>query len=151
MSETSTAPAGIALSELVTQRINNALADGKPVAVTYVDPEGRPHLSLRGSVQVYSPDQLAIWVRKREGLAASIEKNPNMAFLYRDNAERTSYMFGGQARIDDDPAVRDAVFEHSPEPERNHDPDRKGIAVIIDLDWASGFTVGGDRFEMHRA
>jgi hypothetical protein len=146
-----TAPSGIVLDEVVARRINNALADGKTVAVSYVDSEGRPHLSLRGSVQVFSPDQLAIWVRKPEGgLVEGVSKNPYLAFLYRNPDERTTYTFTGTGRIDEDEGVRRAVYDASPEPERIHDPELKGVAVVVDLDRAQGFTIGGDRFDMRR-
>jgi hypothetical protein len=152
MADTSEAAAGIVLSELATTRINSALAEARPVAVTYVDTEGRPHMSLRGSVQVYSPDQLSIWVRHPEGgIVEHIAKNPHVALLYRNADTKSTYTFMGRARVDDDEAVRQTVFEASPEPERNHDPERHGAAVIIDLDSAKGFTIGGDRFDMQRA
>jgi predicted pyridoxine 5'-phosphate oxidase superfamily flavin-nucleotide-binding protein len=141
----------IALNETVTKKINNALADLKPVAVSYVDADGQPHLSLRGSVQVYSPDQLAIWVRHGEGgIAEGVGKNPHVALLYRDNDEKTTYTFMGRAHVDSDDTVRRTVFDNSPEPERNHDPELHGVAVVIDLDRATGFTIGGDRFDQTR-
>src|SRR5215469_14266162 len=98
MSNTTDASTGIALPEKAVKKVNNALADAKPVAVTYVDPEGRPHLSLRGSTQVLSPDQLAIWVRHAEGgIAEAVTRNPNVALLYRDNDEKTTYTFLGRS------------------------------------------------------
>jgi general stress protein 26 len=152
LSNTTDESTGIALPEKAVKKVNNALADAKPVAVTYVDSEGRPHLSLRGSTQVFSPDQLAIWVRHAEGgIAEAVTKNPNVALLYRDNDEKTTYTFLGVARVDADPQVRDQVFDNSPEPERNHDPERHGVALVIDLQRATGFTIGGDRFDMKRA
>jgi general stress protein 26 len=152
MADTSEVEPGIVLSELATTRINSALAEARPVAVSYVDSEGRPHLSLRGSVQVYSPDQLSIWVRHAEGgIVEQIAKNAHVALLYRNSDTKSTYTFMGRARVDEDEAVRKTVYDNSPEPERNHDPEMHGAAVIIDLDVAKGFTIGGDRFDMIRA
>ena len=53
--------------------INRALANQIPMVRAYVDENGAPSLSLRGSVQLYSPTQLCLWVRNpRSGLVASI-------------------------------------------------------------------------------
>ena len=98
---------GIALTDEIVQRVNSALADRKPLAVTYVDQEGRPHLSLRGSTHVHAPDQLAIWVRHAgRGLAGAVATNPALALLYRDADTRTTYVFNGRARVVDDEDVR---------------------------------------------
>jgi len=35
--------------------INGALRNNTPMSVAYIDEDGKPNLSLRGSVQVYSP------------------------------------------------------------------------------------------------
>ena len=67
--------------------INGALRNNTPIAIAYVDEDGKPNLSLRGSVQVYSPTQLSIWLRNSgSGMARAIAKNPNVALLYRDSA-----------------------------------------------------------------
>ena len=46
--------------------------------------------------------------------------------------------FEGRARIATDPAERNRVFDAAPERERNGDPDRKGLGVVIELDSVSG-------------
>lgn len=57
--------------------INAALANNTPMNVAYVDEDGKPNLSMRGSVQVYSPTQLSIWVRNKEGgMVKALAKNP---------------------------------------------------------------------------
>jgi hypothetical protein len=142
---------GIALTEEITERINGALAGKKPVTVTYVGLDDRPHMSLRGSTHVHGPDQLAIWVRHASGgIVDAIARNPAVGLLYRDSDSRTTYVFSGRAAVVDDEAVRSAVFDASPEPERDHDPDRKGVAVVVDLDEVKGGTVGGTQVSMSR-
>jgi hypothetical protein len=46
-------------------------------------------------------------------------------------------------------AVRDQVYGNAHEFERNQDPDRKGLAMVIDLDSVDGF-FGGARLQMLR-
>jgi general stress protein 26 len=143
---------GITLTDEIVRRVNSALADRKPLAVSYVDQDGHPHLSLRGSTHVHAPDQLALWVRRAgSGLARAIAANPALALLYRDADTRTTYVFSGRARVVDDEDVRDAVFRASPEVEQDHDPERAGVAVLVDLDSVTGGTVGGTQVSLARA
>jgi hypothetical protein len=114
--------------------INNALVNGTPIVVAYTGEDGSPQLSLRGSTQVYSPTQLCIWLRSAEGgLNRALATNPKLSLLYRDSRTRSTLVIKGTGRIEDDPAIRDEVFELTPEVEQMHDPARKGAALIIDL------------------
>jgi hypothetical protein len=125
----------IELTDEMRSAINNALSDRAPVVVAYVDADDQPNLSFRGSTQAFSSDQLAIWVRDPGGgLLRAIEKRPKLALLYRNPETRLSWQFHGRARLDEDPGVRETVYANSPEVERNFDPDRKGKAVVIDID-----------------
>lgn len=124
--------------------INSALALNIPMAVAYVDPEGTPQLSLRGSTQVYSPTQLAIWLRSAEGgLPRALATNPKITLLLRDSRTRTTLIVKGNGHIETDPEVRDRVFELSPEVEQMHDPHRTGAALIIDVTDLRGGTPKG--------
>jgi hypothetical protein len=40
------------------------------------------------------------------------------------------------------PHLRRQVFDHSPEIERSMDPDRRGVAVLIDVDKVKGRSRG---------
>jgi hypothetical protein len=131
------------LPDFVKERVNNALANDTPICVSYVDEQGRPHLSLRGSTQVFSDTQLSIWARTPKGLGEAIAKNPNLTLLYRDNVTRSTLVFQGKARLDPSDAVRRQVFEDSPEVEQNHESWTSGVAVIIDLEQVDGGTPEG--------
>jgi hypothetical protein len=140
------------LSGEMKNAVNSAFGTGKPLALSYVDENGAPQLSYRGSTQAYSDTQLAIWVRNPEGrVLESIAKNPAVALIYGnfDPSNRGFMIFGGRARIDANDAVRQRVYEQSHEFERNQDKDRKGLAMIIDLDRVEGF-FGGARLKMKR-
>ena len=124
----------IKLTDEMKTAVNNAMVDGIPMMIASVDAEGQPSLSLRGSTQAYGDDQLAIWVRNPEGgILKSILGNPKLALMYRNREKRQAWIFHGEARRDDDAQVREQVYDNSPEVERNADPDRKGVAMIIDL------------------
>lgn len=124
--------------------IDGALANGTPVALAYVTADGVPELSLRGSLQAFSPTQLSIWVRNAHGgLVKSIATNPHVSLLYRDSKLRTTLVIKGQAHVDDREDVRRRAYELAPEVEQTHDPARKGAALIIDVTEISGSTPHG--------
>jgi general stress protein 26 len=140
------------LSEEMKQAVDQAFATRRPVVVAYVDENGAPQVSYRGSTQAYSDTQLAIWVRNPEGrMLESIAKNPAVALVYGyfEPNERGFMFFRGRARVDGSEAVRKHVYEHAHEFERNQDAERKGVAVLIDLDSVDGF-FGGARLQMRR-
>ena len=124
--------------------INSALANDTPMTVAYVDEDGTPNLSLRGSVQVYSPTQLSIWVRNKEGgMPKAIAKNPNVGLLYRDSKTRSTVVVKGRAHIEDDPEVCDRVWNLIPDVEQKHETREPGCAMIIDILSLTGGTPKG--------
>jgi hypothetical protein len=140
----------IKLTDEIKEAVNGAFANGTPVVFAYVNQEGQPRLSLRGTAQAYSDDQLAVWVRNPAGgFLQAIDNNNRVTLLYRNPAARTNYFFQGRARIDNSEAVRKTVYDSSPEAERNADPEMKGSPAIIDLDWVEGGPPG-NRVRMAR-
>lgn len=85
---------------------------------------------------MFGPQQLAIWVRKRDdGLAKAIGTRPEITLFYVDLAERgVVYTFYGRGVVSNDPAVNDQVWAATPQGEQAQDPDRRGVALIIELD-----------------
>jgi hypothetical protein len=130
------------LTEDITSTINGAAAAGRAIAVAYVGAAGEPHLSLRGSVQVFDPNCLALWSRSA-GLPEGLEDNPQLALLYQNLPERTFYRFSGRAHVEHDEMIRNQIFDASPEREQAQDPQRRGAAVIIELDAVEGMTPAG--------
>ena len=129
----------IELNDEICEHINGALIAGNPMILASVDPAGRPRLSYRGcSTQVFSADQLGFWARNAAGSTIeSITTNPNVALCYRHRAHRIILQFAGRARIAEG-AERDRVYDLAPEYEQKADPEKQGVAVIIDLDRVDG-------------
>ena len=124
----------IQLTDELKTTINNARADGFPILVASVDATGQPSVSIRGSLQTYSDSSLAIWIRNQDGgILKSVAVNPLIALWYRNTTTNVAYLMHGEARRVDDDAVKQAVYDASPEGERNMDADRKGTALVIDL------------------
>jgi hypothetical protein len=128
----------LTLTDELKALVNNALAAGSPLLLAVVSPEGKPVLSYRGSAQVYSDDQIGLWARKGQGgTVDAIRANPSVVLVYR-SATTPVLQFHGRARVVESGDERLRVFESAPERERAADPERKGVAVIVDLDRVEG-------------
>ncbi len=150
MSDAPTVLTELKLTDEMREAVNSAFAMRRPMIISYVDDNSAPQISYRGSTQAFSDTQLAIWVRNPEGrILEGIAKSPAVALLfgYFEADDRGFMIFRGRARVDDDESVRDKIYESAHEMERDKDPDRKGVAVIIDLDAVDGF-FGGTRLQM---
>ena len=124
--------------------IDTALANDTPFCVAYVDEDGTPNLSMRGSVQTYSPTEVSIWVRnKAGGMVTAIGKNPNVSLLYRDNPTRSTLIIKGVARIDESPEVVERVWNGIQDVEQKHETRESGCAMIIDVKSIGGGTPKG--------
>ena len=136
-------PSPLKLDDEMKQTIIEAWR-GATILVISVDSDGRAIPSLRGTVQPFGDDGLAFWARNAEGsTVGALETNPNLTFFYRNPPARTTYIFYGRGRVTKDDKERRAVYDNSPEPERNADPDIRGVAVIADLDRIEGIGPNG--------
>ena len=136
----------LTLTPSMKEAVNGALGRGKPVSVAYVDEQGQPHRSYRGGVQAFSNTQLALWAREANaGIAAAVARNPAIVLLYGDllAENRIILTFRGRAHVDNSPETRRTVFEGSHPAEQERDKDRKGVAIVIDLDGIDGLIDGG--------
>jgi hypothetical protein len=139
----------IELGDRIAQIIDSAAVRGVPVSVAYVDAEGLPHLSPRGTVHVVGPDTIALWARTT-GMPDALAVNPNVALLYQDLAQHDVLLMAGRGRVVSDADWRDRIFNGSPAHEQAYDPERTGTAIVIDLDSVRGRT-GEDLVTMERA
>lgn len=137
----------LSLTGAIAETIDGALSKGSPVVVAYVDARGQPNLSLRGSVRVHDDQTLQVWVRKAEGgLAGALATNDRVSFWYRNGEERATIQIKGRGRVVTDPALRQAIYDSTVEPERRADAQCKGVGVLVDVDSVEGrLTNGGVR------
>jgi hypothetical protein len=119
--------------------IDGAALRGHPLAVAFVRDDGSASVTFRGGTYVHSPTQLAVWVRKRDsGLAAAIAERPrvSLVFFEMDGPGARYLAIEGRARVA--PELDQEVYEAIVEPERQQDPERQGVAVVIDVDSVTG-------------
>ena len=135
----------IELPESIKSDVDGAFADRQPMVVCAVTPEGEPTVSFRGTVHTLGDSALGFWVRRAgdSTLLKSIAVNPTVVLVYTNMPQRRFYQFRGPARVATDDATRNAVFENSPELEQRQDPERTGIAVVVELTSVRGRGVDG--------
>jgi hypothetical protein len=120
------------------------------ILVISVDDNGYARPTLRGTVQAWGDDCLAFWARNAEGgTVGNLASNPRLTLFYREPPARTTLTFYGRARLHADEAERSAVYDASPEAERASDPQKRGVAVIVELERVEG-TFQGRRVRMQR-
>jgi hypothetical protein len=137
----------VEISAHVAQAVNGARDRGHPVVLAYINADGYPSVSTRGSTHVHGPRQLAIWGRNPDGgFQKAIPSSPKVGLLAFNMDPFTLLFFNGRARLDS--SQNDAVWEKIPQGEKDLDPERKGGAIIIDLDSMKGLGSDGNFFVM---
>jgi hypothetical protein len=133
----------VKFSDDIKEVVGSSYAAGAPAIVAYVDENGQPSLSNRGSTQVYSDNQLAVWVRSGSNLPKALAKNNRVSVFIRVPETRATLNFRGRATLVDSEEVRKKVYESAPENEQKADPERKGQPMIVDIDRLDGRTPAG--------
>ena len=118
--------------------VDNARTDGERgqnTGVVATANDGRPDVALKGSLMVWDADHLAWWERGRAETEAAVRANPQVAVMVRNSTrDRRTLRFYGEARIVDDPALRERVWERVIQVEKDTDPEKNGVAVLVRID-----------------
>ena len=129
----------------IAAAVDGAALRHSTLALAFVREDGSPSVSFRGSTQVHSSTELAMWARKADsGLATAISDRPRVSLVYYggpDGPGPVFLSFEGRARVA--PELNDEVWEKMIEGERQLDPERKGVAVLIEVDSVAGAGAGG--------
>jgi hypothetical protein len=118
--------------------VDNARTDGdrgQGTGVVATANDGRPDVALKGSLMVWDADHLAWWERGRAETEAGVRANPRAAVLVRNVVrDRRSLRFYGEARVVDDPELRERIWERVVQAEKDTDPDKQGVAILVRVD-----------------
>lgn len=130
----------------IASALDGAVLDGKTPVVAYVKEDGSPSQSFRGSTQVVGPQQLAFWSRTVDsGLPVGVAERPAVSVLYYSGGERPGPAYLSiKGRAKADPSLNDTVWNGMVQAERDYDPERKGVAVVVEVDQVDG--MGADGF-----
>ena len=113
--------------------VDHSLARGRALALAYNDVDGYPSVSYRGSTHVLSATELGVWTRNpNDGLAKGVSANPDVSLALFD-PETSPFMLSirGTARVD--ASQNDRVYDAMIQGERDYDPDKGGVAIIIEV------------------
>ena len=94
---------------------------------------GEADVALKGSFMVWDQDHLAYWERGLNETLAAIRANPRVAVLIRPKGA-PPMRFYGAARVVEDAAEREAIYQRVIPEEQARDPDKKGFGVLIHVD-----------------
>jgi len=121
-----------------SESVDNARTDGdrgQGTGLVASSNDGQPDVALKGSLMVWDADHLAWWERGRAETEAAVRANPQVAVLVRNIArDRRTLRFYGEARIVDDPALREQIWERVVQVEKDTDPEKTGVAVLVRID-----------------
>jgi hypothetical protein len=135
----------IDLTGAIAEAIDGAATRSATPVLGYAGDDGYAAMSFRGSTHVHGPTQLAFWSRKTEGgIIAAIAADPRVSFVYYGGADGPGAKYlsiRGQAHVAPDQS--DTVYAAMIELERNQDPDRGGVAVVVDVESVFGFGADG--------
>ena len=124
----------IDISGEMQQLVDNALADGFCCVVGTASGEGRPQISMKGSVLVFDPETLAYWERARRSALENVAANPNVVIFYRNPELRITWRFHGTAEVVESGEIRDDVMSRTVAAELDRDPERHGAAVLVHVE-----------------
>ena len=130
----------IKITSVMKDLLDKALADGTPCLIGTASKDGHPQISPKGSVAVFNDDTLCYWERSHRSSQKRLGENQNVVVYYRNPARKENpyragcIRFHGKARLVTSGPDRDKAWDLTNHEEQSKDPDKKGAAVIIDLD-----------------
>lgn len=116
-----------------TARIDDERATTTGLVATAID--GQPDIALKGSLMVWDKDHLAWWERAKRETLAGVVSNPKVAVFVRNpTRDRRAVRFYGTARVVDDPALRERIWERVLQVEKDTDKEKRGEAILLRVD-----------------
>ncbi|MFC1491056.1 pyridoxamine 5'-phosphate oxidase family protein [Nitrospinota bacterium] len=122
----------------------NAAAPMNVCLVGTVQPNGWAQISPKGSVIVYDDETIAYWDRGGGSTYDVVEDGTKVMVFLRNGELREKGLlprggiarFYGTATVYPEGSVREEVWERMSQQEREHDPEKKGRAVLLKIERA---------------
>jgi len=107
-------------------------------------PNGYAQVSPRGSTMVFDDEHLALWERGKGSTTANLKDGTKLTVFLRKPQLREAGIlpkggvarFYGTAKIHRSGPVYEEVWTRLVQPEKDRDPDKKGFAVLIEVERA---------------
>jgi hypothetical protein len=131
------------IPRVLHEHINTAFPANVCLVATVL-PNGFAQVSPRGSTMVFDDEHLALWERGKGSTNAALKDGTKVTVFLRKPQLREAGVlpkggiarFYGTAKIHRSGPVYDEVWTRLVQPEKDRDPDKKGYAVLIDVDRA---------------
>jgi predicted pyridoxine 5'-phosphate oxidase superfamily flavin-nucleotide-binding protein len=131
----------VKITTLMRSLLSTAHDEKVPCVVATASKEGEPQLSPRGSIAVYDDETLSFWEYSFKKTYQNVRENPKVAIYYRNVARAkeipyraAAFRFYGTARIYESGPERDRAWELTVPSEKEQDPEKKGVCVLIRVD-----------------
>jgi hypothetical protein len=124
----------IELTPEMQAAIANALPDHAPCLLATAGSDGLPDVSYRGSVCVLDSQRLAFWERSLGEALDNMRGNPQACIFYRNPETRKAWRFYGRVTLLADGELRERIATLVPKVEIDRDPERKGLAVVLEIE-----------------
>jgi uncharacterized protein len=121
------------------EHINGAFPEHVCLVATAL-PNGFAQVSPRGSTMVFDDEHIALWERGRGSTNANLAEGSKVTIFFRNSGLREVLPLGGIARfygiakIYKSGPIYDEVWKRLIQPEKDRDPEKKGYAVLIELE-----------------
>ncbi len=129
----------ISFTPEMKELINNALANKTPCVVATASKQGEPTATYKGSVMVFDDQRLAWWERAKKNVYRNVLENPRVMVVFADFTKHAAWKIQGKARVHESGALREEVMKRTVPQELNYDPERKGVAVVVDVERIQDF------------
>jgi hypothetical protein len=135
------------------EHINTAFPTNVALIATVL-PNGFAQVTARGSTMVFDDEHIALWERGRGSTSASLQDGSKVTVFFRKPELRASGVLPkggiarlyGTAKIHKSGPIYDKVWEKLIQPEKNGDPEKKGYAVLIQIERAEDLS--GDALKL---
>lgn len=107
-------------------------------------PNGYAQITPRGSTQVFDDGYFSLWERGRGSTAENLADGTRVTIYFRKSQLRADGIlpkggiarFYGTARLFKSGPIYEEVWTRLIQPEKDRDPDKKGFAVLIEVERA---------------
>jgi hypothetical protein len=107
-------------------------------------PNGFAQVSPRGSTMVFDDTHIGLWERGKGSTTGNLEDGTSLTVFFRKPQLREEGIlpkggiarFYGRARIYKSGPVYEEVWRRLVQPEKDRDPEKKGFAVLIEIERA---------------
>ena len=107
-------------------------------------PNGFAQVTPRGGTMVYDDAHIALWERGKGSTSANLDDGTPLTVFFRKPQLREEGLlpkggiarFYGRARIHRSGPVYEEVWRRLVQPEKDRDPEKKGFAVLIEVERA---------------